>query len=179
MAASVVAFTAVAGKCCAMEKRKDPISPVDDPIRTQARAMLAAARFAALSFRDPGTGGPGISRIAFGLGPDGQPVTLISALSVHHTALVAEPACAFMVGEPGAKGDPLTHPRLMVTAQAQFIARDDPDHLEMRDHWLAAHPKSTLYIDFADFTLVRLVPQSALWNGGFGKAARLTAADLS
>jgi hypothetical protein len=34
------------------------------------------------------------------------------------------------------------------------------------------------YVDFGDFGFVRLVPLSALLNGGFGRAVRLTAQDL-
>jgi heme iron utilization protein len=159
-----------------MEKR-DPVRPADDAARALAQGMLASARHAALAFTDPATRTPGISRIALGL-VDGRPVTLISALSAHHAALTAHPDCAIMVGEPGAKGDPLTHPRLMIEAHAAFIARSDPGHLALRDGWLQSHPKAKLYVHFADFTFVALTPQSAFLNAGFGQAYRLTPADL-
>jgi putative heme iron utilization protein len=140
----------------------------------EALAILHSARHAALSYVNPEDGLPAISRIAFGLGPDGVPVTLVSSLSAHHAGLMANPACAFMVGEPGAKGDPLTHPRLMVQAVAEPAPRD-----ALRDLWLRDHPKSALYIDFADFGFFRLVPRAGLWNGGFGKAARFGPEDLA
>lgn len=140
----------------------------------EAVTILRNARFAALSYVNPVDGTPAISRIALGLGPDGVPVTLVSSLSAHHAGLVANPACAFMVGEPGAKGDPLTHPRLMVSATAEPAPRDG-----LREVWLRDHPKSALYIDFADFGFFRLVPREGLWNGGFGKAARFEASDLT
>ncbi len=142
-----------------------------------ARSLMAAAH-AALAWTDPDTGTPGISRIAFGLAPDGGPLTLISGLAPHFAALRANPACAVMLGEPGDKGDPLTHPRLMIRAVAVFIAPDAADRPALRDHWLTHHPKAKLYIDFADFALVRLMPQSALLNGGFARAYRLAPADL-
>lgn len=138
-----------------------------------ARSLLAEASFAALAVTDPADGLPGISRIAFGLGPDGVALTLISALSAHHGALMANPACALMVGEPGEKGDPLTHPRLMVKARAEFVVQDAPDRAALRDHWLAIHPKAKLYVDFGDFGFVRFAPISILLNGGFGKAFRI------
>ncbi len=161
------------------DKRPDPVQPADAEARALAQGLLQNARHAALAYTDPATGTPGISRIAFGLGPDGMPVTLVSALSAHHAALVAHPAAAVMVGEPGDKGDPLTHPRLMLRVTAEFVDRADPDHAALRDHWLTHHPKAKLYIVFADFTFARLRPVSALLNGGFGRAHHLSPADLA
>jgi putative heme iron utilization protein len=156
-----------------------PTLPATDQARSLARALVAEARHAALSFIDPGTGAPGISRIAWGLAPDGGPVTLISALAGHHAALVAQPLCAVMLGEAPPKGDPLAHPRLMLRARAAFVAPGDPARRALRDRWLADHPKAALYVDFADFAFVRLEPLSALLNAGFARAFRLTAEDLT
>ena len=162
-----------------MSTRPDPVAPADDDARALARDLLQGAAHAALAVTDPQDGTPSISRIAFGLGPDGIPCTLISALAPHHAALQASPACALMLGEPGDRGDPLTHPRLMVKARADFVAPDDPARATLRDHWLTQHPKAKLYIDFADFAFVRLHPVSALLNAGFARAFRLTPQDLT
>ncbi len=161
-----------------MEARPDPVATADDEARALARGLLGAARHAALAVIDPASGAPGISRIAFGLCPQGHPLTLISGLAPHTAALRANPAAAVMVGEVGDKGDPLTHPRLMIQVQATFVDRASPDHAALRVKWLADHPKAKLYVDFADFAFVRLVPQSALLNGGFARAFRMTADDL-
>lgn len=160
------------------EKRPDPVHPADDAARALARNLLRDSRHAALAFTDPATGTPGISRIAFGLAPDGCPLTLVSTLSQHRQALATHPDAALMVGEPGDKGDPLTHPRLMLRVRAEPVAPDSPDHAGLREAWLKDHPKARLYIDFADFGFLRLRPQSALLNAGFGRAYRLAAADL-
>lgn len=161
-----------------MSQTPDPVAPADDAARHLARSLMQASH-AALAWTDPQTGTPGISRIGFALAPDGGPMTLISALAPHFAALRQNPACAVLLGEVGDKGDPLTHPRLMIRATAAFIAPDDPERMPLRAAWLAAQPKAKLYIDFADFSLVRLHPQSALLNGGFARAFRLTAADLA
>ncbi len=161
-----------------MDRRPDPVQPADAEARGLALSLMAGAGHAALAYTDAGDGAPAISRIAFGLDPAGVPVTLISALAPHQAGLKASPACAVMLGEPGAKGDPLTHPRLMIRAEAQFVAPDDPARPALRDHWLHHHPKSKLYIDFPDFAFVRLVPCSALLNGGFARAFRLSPEDL-
>jgi hypothetical protein len=158
------------------ERRTDPVSPRPTAeMAAEALAILHGARHAALSYVNPADGLPAISRIAFGLCDAGLPLTLVSQLSAHHAGLSADAPCAFMVGEPGAKGDPLTHPRLMVQAVAEPLARTPA----LRDRWLRDHPKSALYIDFADFGFVRLRPVEGLWNGGFGRAARFTAEDLA
>lgn len=161
-----------------MPERPDPVAPADPDARALARSLIDGATHAALAVTDPADNTPGISRIAFGTGPDGGFLTLVSALAPHHAALRAHPACAIMLGEAGAKGDPLTHPRLMVKARADFVAPDDPARATLRDHWLRHHPRSKLYIDFADFAFVRFTPVSALLNGGFARAFRLSPDDL-
>lgn len=150
-----------------------PIRPTDDDARALARALIAAARFAALAVLDPATGTPAVTRIALVPGPDGVPLSLISELSTHTTALAANPACSLLIGEPGPKGDPLTHPRLTLQATA-----GPADKSALRGHYLARYPKAQLYYDFADFQLTRFAPASAFLNGGFGKAFHLEATDL-
>jgi putative heme iron utilization protein len=156
-----------------------PIRPTDDEARSLARALLNTASFGALGVRDPETGAPVVTRIAVATAADGVPLTLISELSQHTRALRADPVCSLLVGEPGPKGDPLTHPRLTVQARAVFIDRSGPAHAGLRDHYLAQQPKAKLYIDFGDFSLVRLEPTGGFLNGGFGKAFVLTPEDLA
>ncbi len=151
-----------------------PIRPTDDDARALARALIDTARFGALGVTDPATGSPMVTRIAVVPGPDGVPLTLISQLSTHTTALAASPACSLLLGEPGAKGDPLTHPRLTL----QCIA-GPADKAALRAHYLHHYPKAQLYYDFKDFQLVRLAPTHGFLNGGFGKAFHLTASDLT
>ncbi len=67
---------------------------------------------------------------------------------------------------------------LTLQATARFIARDSADHAPLRAHYLAQRPKAKLYIDFADFRLVRFDVAGALLNGGFGRAYKLAPSDL-
>lgn len=161
-----------------MSEKRDPIAPADDAARSLGRELLAKARYAALAVIDPATGGPGISRIALCLDDQGYPLTLVSSLAAHEAALRAHPQAALLVGEPGPKGDPLTHPRLMLQVSARFVDRTDPAHPALRAIYLRQVPKAALYIDFGDFTLARLIPTSAILNGGFGRAWRLAPEDL-
>jgi putative heme iron utilization protein len=154
-------------------RRIDPIRAVDDDARALARGILTGARFGALGVIDPESGGPMVTRVAVGW--DGAAaVILVSDLSLHTVALRRDPACSLLLGEPGAKGDPLTHPRLTLMARAEAA-----DKAALRAGWLAAHPKAALYVDFADFRMFRLMPRGAHLNGGFGKAWRLGPHDLA
>ena len=159
--------------------RPDPIRPTDAEARRLAQDLIAAARFGALGVIDPDTGSPAVTRIALGTGPAGGIWALISGLAAHTRALRANPAAGLLVGEPGAKGDPLTHPRLSLQVEAIPLPRTAPGFAAMRDRWLADHPKSRLYIDLPDFTFVEFRILSGALNGGFGRAFRLTPEDFA
>ena len=150
--------------------KTDPIRETDDAARTLARDLIDAARHGALAtLRD---GRPFVTRVA--LAPDGADLlTLVSDLSPHTQAMRAAPDVSLLIGEPG-KGDPLAHPRITLFGHAVFT-----DKTRLRDVYLAHQPKAQLYYDFADFHLVRIAVAGAELNGGFGKAYRLTRADIA
>lgn len=155
-----------------------PIRETDDEARVLARGLIAKARFAALGVLDPDTGAPAVSRIAIGTGPEGGIWTLVSGLSAHSRALRADPRAGLLIGEPGLKGDPLTHPRLSLSVRAHPFPPEAPGLSALRAHWLAGHPKSKLYLDLPDFFFLRFEVLSGLLNGGFARAYRLTPADM-
>lgn len=160
-----------------MPRRPDPIQPANDDAMTLVRQLLSLGH-AALAWEDPDTGTPGISRIAFARDPEAGLLTLVSGLAPHFRALRDRPDCALMLGEVGDKGDPLTHPRLMIRTRASFVAQGDPARPGLRDRWLTRNPKATIYIDLPDFAFVRLTPTSALLNGGFARAFHIRPEDL-
>lgn len=155
----------------------NPIRPTDDQARALAQDLMAQARSAALGVITP-DGVAMVSRVAFGLSAQNEPLTLVSSLANHTGALQANPDCSVMVGEPGARGDPLTHPRLTLQARARIIPFGTSDYTEMAAHYLRDHPKAKLYIGFADFAFVLFDVTRGHLNGGFGKAFILTPADL-
>ena len=138
---------------------------------------MCQARHAALAVLDE-FGAPSVTRIAFGRHEDGKILSLVSDLSAHSARLKAHPRCGLLIGDPPAKGDPLAFARLSIAAEATFLTRDDPEHYQRRASWLKAHPKSALYVDFADFKFIEFTPLHADLNGGFGKAYQLTVDDL-
>ena len=150
---------------------KDPIRPTDDDARQLAKKLIAEARFGALATLVNGM--PFVTRIS--VAPDdGSILTLISNLSTHTQALRDSPAASLLIGEPGPKGDPLTHPRMTLQVVPEFLDKTDA----LAAQYLKTHPKAQLYIGFADFHLARLAPVAAHLNGGFGKAYRLTPSEL-
>jgi putative heme iron utilization protein len=82
-----------------------------------------------------------------------------------------------LLAETG-KGDALTHPRLTVLGTLAPVERDSADEVRIRRRFLAHHPKSKLYAGFGDFAFWRMNVVSAHLNGGFARAADLTAADI-
>lgn len=160
-----------------MTSRPDPVQPANDDARALVGRLLSLGH-AALAWEDPDTGTPGISRIAFARDPEAGMLTLVSGLAPHFRALRDRPDCALMLGEVGEKGDPLTHPRLMIRARASFVAPDDPARPGLRARWLKRNPKATIYIDLPDFAFVRLTPVSALLNGGFARTFHVAPEDL-
>lgn len=162
-----------------MEEKINPIRPTDDEARAEAQRLMREASFGAVAVLSPETGAPSVTRIAVLRAEDGAMTTLISDLSAHTKALKADPRASLLLGEPGPKGDPLTHPRITLSTEATFITRDDDRYMGLRAHWLEHRPKTKLYIDFGDFNFVRFAPLSADLNGGFGKAFQLTPEDLS
>mgnify|MGYP005849495319 CR=1 FL=1 len=155
-----------------------PIRPTDDEARMRARRLLAVAAHGALGTIDPDSGAPLVTRIALALSPEGLPVTLVSDLAAHTRALRADSRASILIGEPGPRGDPLTHPRLTLRAQARFVPHGGDEHVRLRRFYIAQRPKSALYADFADFSFVVFEPKGASLNGGFGKAYSLTRGDL-
>lgn len=160
--------------------QKDTLLPVDAAARRQARGLLRPARHGALATLDPADGTPLATRTGLACDIDGAPVFLTSTLSAHTQALLADPRCSLLLGEPG-KGDPLAHPRITVTGRAERIGtegRDGETRARLRRRYLARHPKAELYVDFPDFSFWRLDVARASLNGGFGRAYAMTPEDL-
>lgn len=156
---------------------KDVFRETDASAISTARRLTRSARFAAIAVIDPETGAPLASRVGMATDLDGAPLILVSLLSAHTRALLADPRCSLLVGEPG-KGDPLAYPRLSIAARAERLDRTSEAGLRVARRYLNRNPKATLYAQLGDFHYFRLEPESAGLNAGFGKAYRLTRTDL-
>ncbi|MBL8583556.1 MAG: HugZ family protein, partial [Rhizobiaceae bacterium] len=158
-------------------QRKDVYRETDAAAVSLARRLTRTARFAGIAVIDPETGAPLASRVGVATDIDGAPLILVSLLSAHTQALLAEPRCSLLVGEPG-KGDPLAYPRLSIACRAYRLVRESEGAVRAGRRYLNRNPKASLYAELGDFHFFRLEPTGASLNGGFGKAYRLTRDDL-
>jgi putative heme iron utilization protein len=159
------------------QKRPSPVRETTPEAIRLAKTLIRTARFGSLAVLDPVGGRPFASRVSVAADMDGTPLILISGLSFHTKALLADCRCSLLVGEPG-KGDPLAHPRITLSCDARFVDRDDPDAAAVADRYLRFNLKSRLYAGFADFSFVRLQMISASLNGGFGQAYEMKGNEL-
>jgi len=151
--------------------------PADFDPRAVARDLLRRIRAGTLATLDRNTGHPFASLVNIGTDSDGAPVILISRLSTHTANLEIDGRASVMLAETG-KGDALAHPRLTVLGQFVAVPREAADEARLRRRFLAHHPKSQLYAGFGDFSFWRMQVVSVHLNGGFARAADLTAADV-
>lgn len=160
-----------------MKDTKDVIRPTDAEAIRLARTLMRTARFGALAVLEPQTGWPMASRVGVATDLDGSPLILVSLLAAHTKAILADPRCSLLLGEPG-KGDPLAHPRISLMCRARKLTRDSDDQARAKRRYLNRHPKAQLYAGLGDFFFFRLDPEWASLNGGFGKAYHLGRDDL-
>lgn len=159
------------------QPKKDVIRETDAQSIQLAKTLLRSARYGALAVIDPATGAPLASRVGVATDIDGTPLILISMLAPHTGALLADPRCSLLVGEPG-KGDALAHPRMTLVCRATRLERNTPEQVRAERRYLNRNPKARLYAGLGDFSFFRLKVERASLNGGFGKAYLLDHADL-
>lgn len=151
--------------------------PADFVPRDVAKVLLHATRAGTLATLDRHTGHPFGSLVNVATDLAGAPLILVSRLATHTANLEVDPRASLLLAETG-KGDALAHPRLTVLGSMVPVAHDSAEEPAIRRRFLACHPKSELYAGFADFSFWRMDVVSAHLNGGFARAADLTAADV-
>ena len=159
------------------QAKKDVIRQTDADSIGLGKTLLRSARFGALAVLDPATGGPMASRVGVATDLDGTPLILTSMLAAHTGAILADPRCSLLVGEPG-RGDALAHPRITLICRARRLERGASEQLRAERRYLNRNPKAKLYAGLGDFSIFRLELERASLNGGFGKAYLLERSDL-
>jgi putative heme iron utilization protein len=139
----------------------------------QAKRLLRISRTGALATLGRETGAPLTTWVGCASDFDGSPLFLFSQLAQHTKNLAADPRASLLLTSPPDRGDPLNHPR--VTVGGPIRPHPDP---YARKRYLQRNPKAKLYAPFADFAIYRMRIEAVHFNGGFGRADPLTAADL-
>jgi heme iron utilization protein len=147
-----------------------PPAPEDFDAVGLAKSLLREIRAATLATVTE-TGAPFATLTALATDHDGAPILLMSRLAQHTRHLEHDPRSSLLLAKGG--GDPLAHPRLTLAG----FARPDASP-RLRARYLNRNPKAALYADFADFSFWRVELEGAFLNGGFGRAALLSAAEL-
>lgn len=157
-----------------MSKSRDTVlRPVDDAAIRLAGSLIRDARFASLATLEPDSGFPLVTRVLVAVADD-QPVLLLSELSAHTQALLHDPRCSILCGEPGA-GDPMGQPRVTTSGIARRLEHGDAARGRIRARFLECHPEAGLYADFGDFAFWSISATGASLNAGFGRAYQLSA----
>lgn len=145
----------------------------DPETMARLRALVAASRHGALATIEPETGHPVATRVGLAVLEDGSPLIFVSMLAAHTPALLNDPRCSLLVGDIG-RGDPLAHPRATLYCLAERIRRETETGSSALARYLAANPKAKLYAGLPDFILFCLKVERVTFNGGFGKAFRVS-----
>lgn len=141
--------------------------------------LLAASRWAALAVLHDGA--PAAAMTSFALAPEGAALYVhLSQMALHTRALLEEPRAAFVVSAPDTgEGDPQTIPRLSLSGIALALVPGTPEFDAGRRAFVGRFPEAEERFALADFILFRFEPSEARWVGGFGRAFRMTAAQLA
>jgi hypothetical protein len=141
-------------------------SDVATPSHAERARTLAAAQttgsLATLALEPAGY--PYASFVTFAL-LDGEPLFLISRLAEHTRNLADDARASLLVHESG-NADPLANGRVTLVGRCARLPRTDT---RAREAFLAVHPGSAYYVDFADFDFFRLSLEAVRYIGGYGR----------
>lgn len=145
-----------------------PFATIPSPTHAaQARTLGAAHGLGTLATVRP-DGHPFLSAIQYVLDDQGRPITLISELAEHTKNARNDARASVMVTSTVRPGDdPMALPRVTLLGALELVPADQRD--EVAGRFVAAHPTTASYIDFADFGLWRLELSSVRFVGGYGK----------
>ncbi len=150
-----------------------------DPNEARAEAvadvkrLMRLARTGALATLEAQGGAPLTTLIGVASDFDGAPLFLMSTLSRHTKNLAHDSRASLLLTGSRERGDPLNHPRVTLSGRVEKCAAP-----RAKARYLQRNPKAGLYAGFADFSFFQLQVEDVHFNGGFGRAAPLTAAEI-
>jgi putative heme iron utilization protein len=144
----------------------------------RTRTLLSLATVGTLSsVSRKHSGFPFGSLMPYALDPAGRPIFLISNMAMHTQNLKADPRCSLFVSQASPDGDPLGAARATLIGNAQPV--EENDLASVREQYLARHPNSRYWVDFADFGFFRLEIIDVYYVGGFGVMGWVAAEDYA
>ena len=142
----------------------------------RVRTLLSACSTATLSTMSRKREGfPFGSLMPYALDAKGRPLFLISSMAMHTQNLKADPRASLFVAPPSADGDPLGAARATLVGEATPTPQSGL--AQARELYLARHPNSKYWVDFADFHFFQLEVLDVYYVGGFGVMGWVEAQD--
>ena len=151
----------------------DPHNEAHGQAVADAKRLMRLARTGALATLEAAGGAPLTTLVGVASDFDGAPLFLMSTLSRHMRNLAHDPRASLLLTGRHERGDPLNHPRLTLSG----VIERRPD-ARARLRYLQRNPKAGLYAGFADFAVFALRVEDVHFNGGFGRAAPLSPAEV-
>ncbi len=137
------------------------------------KRVMRLARTGALATLEVMGGAPLTTLLGVASDFDGAPLFLMSTLSRHTRNVANDPRASLLLTGRPERGDPLNHPRVTLSGRVERHAEP-----RAKVRYLQRNPKAGLYAGFADFGLYQLRIDDVHFNGGFGRAAPLTVAEV-
>src|ERR1700756_2866866 len=137
------------------------------------KRLMRLARAGALATLEATGGAPLTTLVGVASDFDGAPLFLMSTLSRHTRNVARDPRASLLLTGAHERGDPLNHPRVTLSGRIEQSAAP-----RAKVRYLQRNPKAGLYAGFADFALYQLRIDDVHFNGGFGRAAPLTPAEV-
>ena len=151
--------------------------PAREPSHAErCRTLVTGETRGALSTltADP-EGYPYGSVVSFGLADNGDPLFFVSTMAEHTQNALRDPRASLLLTEPVPEGaDPLASGRVTLLGLIAPVGDEDRD--VARERYLAANPAASYYIDFGDFTFLRLAVDHIRYVGGYGRMSWVDAA---
>jgi heme iron utilization protein len=133
----------------------------------RVRTLLSLTSIATLStLSRKHVGFPFGSLMPYALDAAGRPIFLISNMAMHTQNLKADGRASLFVEQSGADGDPLGAARATLIGHVEPVPQEDV--ASAREQYLARHPNSHYWVDFADFNFFWMQPIDLYYVGGFG-----------
>ncbi len=154
-----------------------PLPVIEEPSHAERVRTLAAqgstAMLSTVSKKQPGF--PFGSLMPYALDAAGRPLFLISNMAMHTQNLRGDARCSLFLTQSGGDGEPLGAARATLVGEALPVPAEDL--AAAREAYLARHPNSSNWVDFADFHFFRLNVVDVYYVGGFGVMGWVAATD--
>ena len=154
---------------------------LDPSLTTLLRALLIGRGVACLATLHDGR--PFASMVPFAATTAGDRLRLVvhvSGLATHTRDMRSSPdVCLMMMAPETDEVPPQALPRVSISGQAEFIAKEHPEHAMLKAAYLGKFPEAADLFQLGDFSIVAIEPTSARFVAGFARAMTLSAESLT